>query len=53
MMGKRIDDTPIYDTVDAIRFIMAETGLDFETVNTVLDSEFRYMKSLGLIIGED
>lgn len=37
------------ETHEAINFIMKETGLDENTINTVLESEFRYMKSIGLI----
>lgn len=38
-----------YDDNEAIKFISKETGLDENTINTVLESEFRYMKSIGLV----
>ena len=38
-----------YDDNEAIKFIKKETGLDENIINTVLESEFRYMKSIGLV----
>lgn len=38
-----------YDDNDAVNFIKKETGLDEDIINTVLESEFRYMISVGLI----
>lgn len=43
------DNELFYDDNDAVDFIKKETGLDENLINTVLESEFRYMESIGLI----
>lgn len=44
-----------YDDNEALAFIKNETGLDEDTIRKVLDSEFKYMKNIGLVyeVGED
>lgn len=43
------DNDLFYDDNEAINFIIKETGLDEDIIVTVLESEFRYMKNIGLI----
>lgn len=38
-----------YDTDDAVKFIKEETGFDEDEISSVLESELRYMKSIGII----
>lgn len=38
-----------YDTNEAIKFIKEETGLNENIIEEVLNSELRYMKSVGII----
>lgn len=43
------DNELFYNDNDAVDFIKKETGLDENLINTVLESEFRYMESIGLV----
>lgn len=40
-----------YDDNEAKEFIKKETGLDESIIEAVLDSEFRFMQSIGLFAG--
>ena len=43
------NDTPMYYHEDAVEFIRSRSGLDYDTVNLVLELEMDYMRSIGLV----
>lgn len=49
MSDKKTNQEPFYDEYDAVRFIVSDTGISECVIRSVLNSELRYMKSVGII----
>lgn len=44
---------PYYDEYDAVNFIVSETGMKKSIIRAILNSEMRYMHSVGIIEDDD
>ena len=44
-----IDDNPVLDFDDYVKYIVQDTGYNSEIVEAVLDSEAKYMRKVGII----
>lgn len=44
---------PYYDEYDAVDYIASETGIEKGIIRKVLNSELRYMHSIGIIDWDD
>ena len=44
-----IDDKPVLDFDDCVKYIVKDTGYNSEIVEAVLDSETDYMRKVGII----
>lgn len=44
-----IDDKPVLDFTDCVKYIVKDTGYNSEIVEAVLDSETDYMRKVGII----
>ena len=42
-------DIPYYDDYDAVDFIHKETGISRRIIRTILNSDLRYQRSVGII----
>ena len=49
MFQKNTNQQLFYDEYDAVRFIASETGVDKSIIRSVLNSEMRYMASVGIV----
>ena len=49
MFEKNTNQQLFYDEYDAVRFIASETGVDKSIIRSVLNSEMRYMASVGIV----
>lgn len=47
------ENTPVYEWEDAINFIAERCDIDKETIEKVLILEEDYMRSIGIIVGEE
>ena len=46
---EKYNDGPMYYENDAIEFIRSRSGLSEKMISKVLELEFEYMKSIGLV----
>ena len=44
-----IDGKPVLDFDDCVKYIVKDTGYNSEIVESILDSETRYMMKVGII----
>ena len=49
MFEKNKNQQLFYDEYNAVRFIASETGIDKSIIRSVLNSEMRYMASVGIV----
>lgn len=49
MFEKNTNQQLFYDEYDAVRFIASETGVEKRIIRAVLNSEMRYMASVGIV----
>lgn len=47
------ENTPVYEWEDAINFIAERCDIDKETIEKVLILEEDYMRSVGIIVGQE
>lgn len=47
------ENTPVYEWEDAINFIVERCDIDKETIEKVLILEEDYMRSIGIIVGQE
>ena len=45
-----IDGKPVLDFDDCVKYIVKDTGYNSEIVESILDSETRYMMKVGIIL---
>lgn len=53
MSNNNTNPQPYYDEYDAVNFIASETGINKNVIRMILNSEMRYMKSVGIIDWDD
>ena len=49
MLEKESNKQPYYNENDAVNFIASETGINKRVIRMVLNSEMRYMASVGIV----
>lgn len=52
MLEKESNKQPYYNENDAVNFIASETGINKRVIRMVLNSEMRYMASVGIVDGD-